>query len=309
MKDTFAELKKHIEKKGSWYVVLSGEEYAVKNAIQYIRELFKDYEYLPFFVENAEHIPMELRCQSIFGRCKLLAIFHPEKYPSGIRKEILDILVKGKVSRNIFVLIVTDKPDMFRKSGLEVLRFKQVYSREVDSWIRSYVGKRGKVIPDESIYMIRLIFGNDRQAISGLLDVLLSSTENVITPEMIRSLRRRDGAVFDMLEAVFRGNKKKAIESFIVSGAENYAYSLLQRDAYISLLVNTNRPEVIKRLNLRDFVLKKYREKTQKGFNRLKGMFIDSLHWDYSVKTGLRSFETGILFVYKTTQGGLYGNG
>ncbi len=309
MKDTFAKLKRHIEEKGSWYVVLSGEEYAVKNAIQYIREFFNNYEYLPFFVENAENIPIELRSQSIFGRSKLLALFYPEKYPSSIRKEVLDIMVKGKVSRNIFVLIITDKPDMFRKSGLEVFRFKQVYTREVDYWIRSYVEKRGKVIPDESIYMIRLIFGNDRQAISGLLDVLLSSEENVITPEMIRSLRRRDGAVFDMLEAVFRGNKKKAIESFIVSGAENYAYSLLQRDAYISLLVNTNRPEIIKKLNLRDFVLKKYRERRQEGFTRLKEMFIDSLHWDYSIKTGLRSFETGILFVYKTTQGGLYGNG
>jgi len=309
MKDTFAALKKHIEEKKSWYVVLSGEEYAVKNAVQYIREFFNDYEYLPFFVENAENIPIELRSQSIFGRSKLLALFYPEKYTSGVRKEVLDLLSKGKVSRNIFVLIISDKPDMLRKSGLEVFRFKQVYSSEVDYWIRSYVGKRGKVILDESIYMIRLIFGNDRQAISGLLDVLLSSEENVITPEMIRSLRRRDGAVFDMLEAVFRGNRKKAIESFIVSGAENYAYSLLQRDVYISLLVNTNKPEVIKKLNLRDFVLKKYRERRREGFTRLKEMFIDSLHWDYSIKTGLRSFETGILFVYKTTQGGLYGNG
>ena len=240
MKDTFAALKKHIEEKKSWYVVLSGEEYAVKNAVQYIREFFNDYEYLPFFVENAENIPIELRSQSIFGRSKLLALFYPEKYTSGVRKEVLDLLSKGKVSRNIFVLIISDKPDMLRKSGLEVFRFKQVYSSEVDYWIRSYVGKRGKVILDESIYMIRLIFGNDRQAISGLLDVLLSSEENVITPEMIRSLRRRDGAVFDMLEAVFRGNRKKAIESFIVSGAENYAYSLLQRDAYISCLLYTS---------------------------------------------------------------------
>jgi len=305
------DFKKEIKRKDYGLFFIIGEQYSQKNAIEFIKELKKEYRVLSIFVENASELPALLTSYDFFSPQKIFLVYQYSQYEKSIKKMIKDIVVGRKFNKDYKILFISDKmPFKFVDSpDTLIAEFRAFYESDLPDWIKSYMRKNALEITDEAISLLIFVYGNDRDSISSELQrfIEVRDKEVINAKDIIMTGGRKD-AVFQIIKSIYRSDIKKTLSLFYYLQEKDMLIHLINREIIIlSIIKASGREDALKlllKMGIKKFLLNNYFLLEKKiSYAKLVSYNDEILKWEKEIKTGFRTLETGIYHIYKLTKG------
>jgi len=305
------DFRKEIKKKDYALFFVIGEQYSQKNAIEFLKDLKKEYQVLSIFDENASELPSLLTSYDFFSPKKIFVVYQYSQYEKNIKKTIKDIVIGRKFNKDYKILFISDKmPFKFvDTTDTLIAEFRTFYENDLPDWIKSYVRKHSLEITDEAISLLIFVYGNDRDSISSELERFIElGDKKVINVEDIIATGGRKDAIFQIIKSIYRGDIKKTLSLFYYLQEKDMLIHLLNRDFMILSIIKSlgreNARKLLIKMGIKKFLLNNYFLLEKKiSYAKLVSYNDEVLEWEKKIKTGFRTLETGICYIYKLTKG------
>lgn len=284
-------------------VVISGDAFAVDEALRLIKDKFKDWQSESFFTGEEQRIISSISSFGLFDSSKLIFIYYPENFNQINKKEIINSIKKFS-GKNKKIIVITEKENTLSQLNCKFFKFYPIYDSEITSWIIDYVKKNNCKITEDAISMLKLLFGNDRKEIISFLKPILNSGKSIEPKDLFKFNVLRENAVFESIEHFFRKDTKKALEAFIISESENKYYALMLRE--LNNLIDLKLKKNVDKFQ-NSFIMKKNQRRLENWkLEELLITFKDVLELESKIKSGYNSFEMTIINIFKLLKGGRY---
>jgi DNA polymerase III subunit delta len=193
-------------------------------------------------------------------------------------------------------------------SFAEIKYFPLLKNRDLQDWIKKYVGQKGGRVSSNSAELISKLVGNDLWAMKNEIDkVILFTGDKIIEENDVKLIvsYAQEINVFSMVDSIM--DKKldlaqQQIQQLIAKGASPaYLLSMLARQIRLAMLVKEmtskkeSKSEIQSKLRLADFAFRKSLEQAEKfPIDKIKAFFEKLLDTDIAIKIGKYNEELAL---------------
>ncbi len=299
-------------------LLISGDEFDLKEVISRVKKDFKRDNIEVFFKDDAENVIENLSMKTLFGS-KLIIVYDVDTFPKSQVNKIKNLIQNPeKIKPNTVILAYQNKKNIPPIKNSLIGVFKPIYDSDIPTWIKRHVKSLGYLIKEEALNFLHFSFGTNREELRKQIEQLIGRLEEgqkEITVEQVKDFGfYRDDTIFRITNSLIEGNYKTAIQYLMECSDKQLLFYFINRDIRYLLVIKANLElggDIKKlgskgRLNLHNYFLYNVYKPTalKLSFKQLEKQYLDIIESEYKIKRGWDEFSVNLNYISQLEVGG-----